>query len=559
MLSTRIAGALTALFPLLLAAQSAAPTEAPHHLMVGSSDEDYLRYLQTAGLAPLYPWSLREFSQPELARMSVKKGSHPWSGKGDYQASPSGRSFSILPVNAVFRYNSAFPYGSNDGAVWAGRGLTSAIDFGFAFRAGPLSGTFNPIAFSAQNRAFSLQPNGTTNPLADPLFPTSIDRPQRFGTRGYSRFDLGETTVRLDLFGVVAGISTANMGWGPMENYPYIIGGNAPGFPHAFLGTSRPIGIWIGRVHGRVIWGELAQSPYSPVKGTSYYSSMLETGTKRFASGAVGIFEPRGIDGLELGVARFFHSLWPKEGIPRSYLSKPFEEIFKVSLTGSAGFDTTFFDRGVADNQLASAFARWVFPKSGIEVYGEYGREDHNWERRDFVQEPDHSRTYGLGLRKVLGSDSSHLTAFRAEMINYELPTLGRNRGEGGIYVHTVLLQGHTNRGQVLGSDTGLGTGGGSLIAWDRYDKGGAASISWTRTIRDQNGLFYSTGVQDPRADDVQNALTFSWMRYVTNGELSAGMTVVRELNRDFQADAWNTNLTVGYRIGLARRQRRKP
>ena len=34
--------------------------------MVGSGDEDYLRYLQIAGLASLYPWSIREFSQPEL-------------------------------------------------------------------------------------------------------------------------------------------------------------------------------------------------------------------------------------------------------------------------------------------------------------------------------------------------------------------------------------------------------------------------------------------------------------------------------------------------------------
>src|SRR6476660_4901867 len=157
MIAPRIALALAALSPLLLGAQPAAVREAPHHLMVGSSDEDYLRYLQIAGLADLYPWSLREFSQPELARMAAARCSHPWSGKGDYKDSPSRRSFSILPVNAVLRFNSAFPYGSNDGAVWAGRGLTSAIDFGFAFRFGPVSGTFNPIAFSAQNRSFPLQ------------------------------------------------------------------------------------------------------------------------------------------------------------------------------------------------------------------------------------------------------------------------------------------------------------------------------------------------------------------------------------------------------------------
>jgi hypothetical protein len=555
MIAPRIALAVAALTPVFLAAQATPPREAPHHIVVGSSDEDYLRYLQIAGLAGLYPWSLREFSQPELARLAVARGSHPWSGKGDYTDSPARFSFTILPANAVLRYNSAFPYGSNDGAVWAGRGLTSALDLGFAFRFGPLSGTFNPIAFSAQNRAFSLQANGSTaNPLADPLFPTTVDRPQRFGTRAYSRVDPGESTVRLDAFGLAAGISTANMGWGPMENYPYILGGNAPGFPHAFIGTSVPAPIWIGRIHGRVIWGELEQSGYSPVTGTSYYSSILEPGTKRFASGVVAVFQPRGVDGLELGAARFFHSLWPKEGIPRSYFSKPFEAVFKVGLGASPGFGAGS-DVAIADNQLASVFARWVFPKSGFEAYGEYGREDHSYDRRDLIQEPDHSRTYGLGIRKVLSVDSVHLTAFRAEMINYELPTLARNRSEGGIYIHTILRQGHTNRGQLLGSDVGVGSGGGSLIAWDRYDRRGSTSIGWTRTIREQNGSFYITGVTDPRANDVQNALTFARVRYLGNGEFTTGVTVVREFNRDFQADAWNMNLLVGCRLGLLGRQ----
>lgn len=549
MIAPHFALAIAAFSPLILAAQSTAVREAPHHIIVGSSDEDYLRYLQIAGLTALYPWSLREFSQPELARLAVVRGSHPWSGKEGYTRPPNRFSLTILPVNVVLRYNTAFPYGSNDGAVWAGRGLTSALDLGFTFRVGPLSATFNPIAFSAQNRAFQMQPNGsTTNPFADPLFPGAVDRPQRFGTRAYSRVDPGETTVRLDAFGVAAGVSTANMGWGPMENYPYILSGNAPGFPHAFVGTSVPAPIWIGKIHGRVIWGQLEQSAYSPVTGTSYYSSLVETGTKRFASGVVAVFEPRGMDGLEVGVARFFHSLWPKEGIPRQYFTKPFEAIFKVSLPPSPGFGTGA-EQGLEDNQLASVFARWVFPRSGFEAYGEYGREDHNYDRRDLVQEPDHSRTYGLGIRKILSVDSAHLTAFRAEMINYELPTLARNRGEGGIYVHGILLQGHTNRGQILGSDVGVGSGGGSLIAWDRYDRRGSISINWTRTIREQMGRFFVTGMPDSRANDVQNALTVARVRYLGKGQLSTAVTMVREFNRDLQADAWNMNLAIGFRL----------
>ena len=137
-------------------------------------------------------------------------------------------------------------------------------------------------------------------------------------------------------------------------------------------------------------------------------------------------------------------------------------------------------------------------------------------------------------------------------MINYEMPTLGRNRFEGGIYLHGALRQGHTNRGQVLGSDAGVGSGGGSLVAWDKYDRHGSTSIGWTRTIREQNGTFYIAGIPS-LANDVENAITFARVRYLGKAEISTGVTLVREFNRDLRADAWNMNLTFGCRLGLTR------
>ena len=523
--------------------------EAPYHLMVGSDDEQYLRYMQDAGIARLYPWSLREFSPRELAEMAVKPRSHPWSGKGDYTGFPFPFSFKVLPMNVVFRFNSAFPYGSNDGAVWAGRGLTSAIDGGVALRAGPFSATINPIAFLAQNASFTLQQSvfPQPNPFVDPQYPTAIDRPQRFGNGSYGRLDPGESTVRFDMLGLAGGVSTANMGWGPMELYPYILGGNAPGFPHAFVGTSAPAPIWIGKLHARVVWGRLEQSEFSPVTGTSYYSSTLESGTKRFMSGAVLIFQPRGPAGLEVGAARFFHSIWPRTGIPRSYLTKPFEAILKTGLGSSAGF-VGGTDVDVGDNQLASAFFRWVFPGSKFELYGEYGREDHSADTRDLLQEPDHSRTYGFGMKKVFRVDSTRMSALSFEMIDYELPTLARHRGEGGIYVHGTLRQGHTNLGQVMGADVGVGTGAGFTLQWDRFDRSGKSSIGLSNRVNHERGTFFDTGIADPRAKDISYALQGQRLRYVRFGELVANAALVREFNRDYLRDAWNLNFALGFR-----------
>lgn len=532
--------------------QSAPRKVAPLQMVVGSEEDNYLRYLQSTGLVAEYPWSIRGFSPAELSRLAAAADSQP-SPVFMYEQTERRFSVDLLPLTVAGRYNSSFPYGSNDGAIWAGRGLTSSIEGGFLLRFGPVSALFNPIAFRAENSSFDLFPNGQGGRLAfaDALFPGGIDRPQRFGTSAYGRVDLGQSTIRIDTFGVTAGVSTADMGWGPMHEYEYIFSGNAPGFPHAFVGTSTPRNVFVGHLHAKLIWGELLQSDYSPVQGTSYYSSRLETGTRRFASGLIVVFQPRGIPGLELGGARFFHSAWPKEGPPRSYFTKPFESIVKKGLAPSFGFAD---DRGGGDNQLASAFARWVLPHNGLEVYGEYGREDHNYDLRDLVQEPDHSRSYGLGARKVLSADSSHLSAIRAELINYQLPTLGRNRGEGGIYLGSVLTQGHTNRGQVMGADAGVGTGAASTLAWDRFDRRGRLSVIGSRTVRAEDGTFYVNGVVNPGSTDVLYALGVERVRTVRGLEISTAATIARDFNRNFRASAWNLNAIVSFRYRPGRR-----
>jgi hypothetical protein len=522
-------------------------TVAPPFVAVGSDEDSYLRYLQTVGLVPEYPWSIRGFSPQEMERLGVRKASQPWS-VGMYPAKTRAFYFRWLPLRGAFRYNTTFPYGSNDGAIWAGRGLTSSVEGGFVVKAGPLSAVLNPVGFRAENKAFTLIPNGQTGnqTYGDGQFPTAIDRPQRFGSTAYSRLDPGQTTIRLDVLGTTAGISTADMGWGPMQHYEYITGSNAPGIPHIFLGTSAPVGTWIGRIHTQVIWGRIDQSDFSPVTGTKHYSSTAETGTRRFATGLVGVFQPRGIDGLEIGAARFFQSVWPKEGIPRSYLTKSFSSILKKNVKPSLGF---LDPQGGGDNQLASVFARWMLPRSGFEVYTEYGHEDHNYNLRDLVQEPDHSRTLGLGARKVIRADSLHVSAFRAEMIDYELPTLARNRGEGGIYIHGLLAQGHTSLGQVIGADAGVGTGGASTVAWDRFTPRNALSVSVSRVVRQQTGVFYLDGIPNPTSDNLFYSVAANGSHRFSAAELAWGVGLTRDFNRTFNSHPWNlsSHLGLGY------------
>ncbi len=516
-----------------------------------------MRYLQTTGAVPLYPWSSRSFSPRELKKLIPKDSLNSWASRlRDDSKSSRGIRYGLIQPTAAIHYNSAFAYGSNDGPIWAGRGLTSSVQAGFHASMGPLSLTFAPMAFRAENQAFDILPTDRKGPASfgNPQF-AGVDRPQRFGTTPYSKFDLGQSSFRIDLPFVSAGVSTANEAWGPGQEFPVILGNNAAGFPRIFAGTSEPLNIFIAKVQAHVVWGELFQSDFSPVTGSQDYTSRAEPGTRRFATGMVVVGQPRGIPGLEIGGTRFFHVIWPVSGIPRSYFTEVFQGFLKKNVAPDRVHDPRFpsgiDDTGISSNQLVSLFARWVLPHSGFELHAEYGREDHSYDLRDLTQEPDHSRAYSLGARKVFQSSAESMTAGRAEIMNYQLPQLARYRGEGEMYVHGLLRQGHTFEGQLLGADAGVGTGAGSVVAVDHFSRNGSWTASWHRIINQENGNFVAVGIRNPRSMDVSHSLGFETTRFMREFDVTGGLTLVRDFNRNFRADVTNVNALVGVRYNL--------
>lgn len=497
-------------------------------VFVGSHRERYLRVLQTLGLVRPYPWSIRGFSPHEIERLHPLSDAHPWAAPVDSSnvRRASGPRQELIPATFSARYNTAFPFGLNDGATWAGRGLTVAAQAGGSVRHGPVSVVVAPLIFLAENRSFALMSNGQTGRLqfADPLYPTAVDRPQRFGTGGYWQLDLGQSTARVDFAGIAFGASTANQWWGPMMEFPFLMGNNAPGFTHVFLGSATPRNVWVGRLHLRVIYGGLAQTSYTDITDSTQH---------RLASGLVVVFSPRGTPGLELGVARFFHIVRPEGGIGSAQLRKPFEGIFKATLPQQGPSNT--------ENQLASLFARWVLPQSGVEIYAEYGREDHNLDTRDLIQEPDHTSTYGIGIQKAWIVGTANVLVARGELINFEIPQLVRDRVDGGFYLNTALRQGHTHRGQLLGTGFAVGSGAGSSLHLERYTRTGSESISWSRLVRQEGGSIEGSAVRCSTAClDVQHVLRVDRLRRRGRFDVRYGLSVVYELNRDFRRDAMN-------------------
>lgn len=515
-------------------------------VFAGSEFESYLRYLQTLGKSKSSVWSIRSFSPEEVDKLAPTDSLHPWAKRYNFSAPKgSGLHWDYVHPTVGFLFNTSYPFGGNDGLIWAGKGLTSYAQAGIAMRWGVLSAKLAPVAFRAENLSFSLMDNGLTGPLrfADGQIALAVDKPQRFGDLPYSRLELGESTIRIDAGPLATGLSTASQWWGPTSEYPYVLGNNAGGFPHLFVGTAHPVGVGIGTVHARIFYGSLAQSPYSTVTGKDYFESYNNPGKVRFMAGLVGVVQVNRITGLEIGGSRFFHAASAQSLFTWSNVRLPFQNFLKSRIAAEG--DTVFGDdRSLQQNQLASAYMRWAPPGTGIEFYGEYGREDFSADLRDYFLEPDHSATLNVGFRKAWNYGTS-MNAVRAEVFSYEAPAGTRTRGEGLIYLHKPLAQGHTFRGQILGAPVGVGSGSAQMIAFERFTPGGKLKTFFSRVTQREDAV--QTVSYNTRGVDVMNSLGMEVSRFVGPFDVSGKVVFTDNLNRYFTSDASNLNfgLTV--------------
>jgi hypothetical protein len=339
-------------------------------------------------------------------------------------------------------------------------------------RLGPLSIALRPVAFLSENRAFT-PPLGGNPYAAPPPYQGRIDLPYRFGDRKYGRVDPGESWVQVDTRYVVAGISTATQSWGPMHVFPLLLGPNAGGFPHVLVGSGLPWDVGVGRLSGQMAVGRLDPSAFAPSHPGD---------RRRLASELVGVFSPRGLDGLQIGGGRFFHRRWPTDGVTLGDLGIPLEGFLKARLTNKDS---------VSDNQLASLFFRLAVPRSGVEIYGEFLRDDHNLDFNDLAGEPDHESAYALGLRRVWGarSNTDPLSMLTLEVVNGRISQLGRFRGESPMYIHDPIVEGHTQRGKLLGAPAAFG-GSGYALVWQRTrnEEGWSAALRSESIAQDEEG-----------------------------------------------------------------------
>ena len=457
------------------------PAGAAMGAVVGGDVERYVRALIIAGRTAPVAWGTRPLGPADLAQLlrDSSGGDHPWK-IGMQRALTRRASAGAMGFASV---NSGFAWGANDGPMWQGRGLNGALGVSAVLRWGPLTAVAAPVAFIAQNSSFPLRtpPVLTVSPYADALFPTIVDLPQRMGGSSYARLDAGESSIRLRARQVEIGISTASLGWGTGESFAAIFGANAGGFPHLFAGTSgRGLRLpYVGRFSGRYVLGLLQQSDFSSVVGSETYIDVNQPGTKRIAVGVNVSYMPALLPNFELGASRFYHSPYREPSRRWSAWSKPFEGIFKASFSDRSGGPGD--EGGDNDNQIASLYARFVFPGRGVEANFEMLREDHNWDARDLAQEPENNGAILASIRATTHRSEGNLSLLTMEYFDGDIRPIAQVRPQGFIYSHGYLRQGHTQRGQLLGSPIGAGAIAGQRVAWERFTPNGSLRANLQR------------------------------------------------------------------------------
>jgi hypothetical protein len=366
----------------------------------------------------------------------------------------------LLPVMAHFQYTTHHPYSLNDGAMIPAKGFQMLTSAGIYAKYGPLSVQFNPDFVYARNDSFPGFPEAHSDAVWKAWYSTynGIDLPERFGNTPWQKASWGQSSVRLTVGPVSLGLSNENLWWGPGMRNSLLMTNTAPGFQHITFNTTKPVRTPIGSFEWQLVAGRLDSSGFSlPVLerngiGAGYIKA--KRNDWRYFNGIVLSYNPRWVPGLFLGATRSFLVYRGDMGTRLNDYLPVIIPMSKKSLGGEE--EENEKDR----DQLASIFARWVWFKANAEIYFEFGREDHAWDLRDIYLQPEQSRAYVLGLRKLLPlkKKPGQFIEINLETTQLENTFKGGNRSQGSWYTHSQITHGYTHNGQILGAGIGPGS-----------------------------------------------------------------------------------------------------
>lgn len=456
----------------------------------------------------------------------------PWAVRAA-DPGPEATAVELLPLTGRIVGNSRYPRDRDNGFLWAGRGLNMMLAAGVALRRGALSARLAPAVAFQQNRDFARveaePPIGS--PFANPWHGPRIDMPSRFGDRAFWSASAGESYLRYGTGAVALGFGTESMWVGPGRRAALVLSDNAGGFPHVFFRTSRPVDVGIGRLEAEIFNGRPSES--------DYFDDDRDN-DRRMLIGTTAVLEPDYLPGLYLGGTRAYHETLDGPGL---HLDRFLTNLFDLPFVEQAG--------NAPGNALASLFARWVFPQSGFEVYGEWAREDYSFNLDGFVREPDHSQAYLLGFGKLLRHGDAWYLLW-GELVHLGQPmTVRAGHPDAPFYQHAEVQQGHTHNGQVLGAWLGPGSDSQSL-GMDIIHEGGLTGVVIERVRYDDDAYYLHWAARYGRGrHDVELSASFRRVLFLGPWVVTGEFSLTRRWDRGFVALAAGTAPTAESNVGL--------
>lgn len=278
-----------------------------------------------------------------------------------------------LKVRNEFFYNSGAPNLENTSNRWIGKGVSSFTSAHITYDSEHIFASIEPYYFISQNDDYD-------EPQRIPKFSHLNDNRPHAKTP-YTSVGIRETQLYLKQNGFGGGFSNANMWWGPGLHSSLMMTNNTTGFGHLMLGTINEKRIKDWGFNGRYIFSKFGNKNS---KSEPYYSGFIVNAT-------------------------YYSIPTITVGFARAFLSGGKNTDYDISLLEAAILPFAFVKIEKPNNQddllnpVDQTYAGYInlrFPKSGLVMFLEYGRNVAPESFKDFILHPDHSRAYIFGVRK---------------------------------------------------------------------------------------------------------------------------------------------------------------
>ncbi|NVK42272.1 MAG: hypothetical protein HWE39_13605 [Oceanospirillaceae bacterium] len=417
--------------------------------------ENYLRRQQLLGkFDSSFSFNYRPIT---LSKNGVQLDSTVFNSSSYFKPLSQGKlKTSVLPLEFRLAYDHHHPDSRNDGAMIRSRGIQTYISAGVYAELGPLTIQLKPELVWAQNReyeGFPLWPRHWESTWqVRYLWFNTVDLPERYGQSSYTKLTPGQSSIRLNKWGLSLGLSTENIWWGPAIRNSIMMSNNAQGFPHLTFNTQRPIKTGIGNFEWQFLTGRLEKSGYPPpahdrvIRGRILY--VPKPDDWRYFQGLTFSYSPKWIKGLSVGFTRWVQQYGENAKVTGSYFPI-FQNLFRKNDKEEFGFN-------LDQDQAAGIFGRWVWYDSKAEFYFEFAKNDAAANFRDLLVDTDHSRALTVGVNKLFPTlKKDEFWQFNFEWTQTSQTESRLLRNSLSWYIHGRVRHGYTNNGEVLGSALG--------------------------------------------------------------------------------------------------------